>query len=159
MSSASLFQPVDPAILKTTSGLDLLRGMVAGTYPQPPIGDLLGFRLVHVEPGRAEFAGTPDLRHYNPLSTVHGGYAATLLDSCMACAVHSTLAAGQGYTTIEFKVTFVRPMTTETGPVRAIGEVINVGRRLGASQGRLVDANGKVLAHGTTSCMIFPAAG
>ena len=151
------FQPIDPAILTSTAGLDLLRGIVAGNYPQPPIADLLGFRLVHVEAGRAEFAGTPDHRHYNPLGTVHGGYAATLLDSCMACAVHSTLAAGQGYTTIEFKVTLVRPMTTATGEVRAIGEIINVGRRVGASHGRLVDAQGKVLAHGTTSCLIFAA--
>lgn len=143
-------------ILKTISGLELLAGMIAGKYPQPPIGQLLGMRLVEAETGRAVFEATPGQVFYNPLGTIHGGFAATLLDSCMACAVQTMLDVGSGYTTIEFKITFLRPMTDQTGLVRAIGEVINVGRRLGASEGKLVDAQGKILAHATTSCMIFP---
>ena len=143
-------------ILKTVSGLELLQGMIAGKYPGPPIGELLDFRLVSAEKGRAVFEATPGIKHYNPLGTVHGGLAATMLDSCMACAVQTMLDAGMGYTTIEFKVTFLRPMTEQTGLVQAIGKVINVGRRLGASEGKLVDAQGKIYAHATTSCMIFP---
>ena len=143
-------------ILKSISGLELLTGMIAGKYPQPPIAELLGMRLVEAEKGRAVFALTPGSAHYNPLGTVHGGIAATILDSCMACAVQTMLDAGFGYTTIEFKITFVRPVTDQTGLVRGIGEVINVGRRLGVSEGKLVDAQGKVFAHGTTSCMVLP---
>ena len=143
-------------ILKTVSGLDLLAGMIAGKYPQPPIAQLLGMRLVEAEKGRAVFEATPGTAWYNPLGTIHGGFAATILDSCMACAVQTMLDVGYGYTTIEFKITFLRPMTDQTGPVRGVGEVIQVGKRLGASEGTLIDAQGKVLAHATTSCMIFP---
>lgn len=142
--------------LKSISGLEFLQGMISGRFPQPPIAELLNMQLIEAEKGRAVFAATPAASHYNPLGTVHGGFAATILDSCMACAVQTMVEAGFGYTTIEFKITYVRPMTDQTGPVRGIGEVINVGRRLGVSEGRLVDAQGKVLAHGTTSCMIFP---
>ncbi len=143
-------------ILKTISGLELLQGIIAGKYPQPPIGELLGMHLVEAESGRAVFEAQPTLAHYNPLGTVHGGFAATIMDSCMACAVQTMLDVGFGYTTIEFKITLMRPMTESTGPVKGVGEVINVGRRLGVSEGRLVDGQGKVLAHATTSCMIFP---
>lgn len=142
--------------LKDVSGLEFLQGIVSGRFPQPPIGEILGMRLVEVEKGRAVFAAQPTAAFYNPLGTVHGGFAATILDSCMACAVQTMIEPGFGYTTIEFKVTYIRPMTDQTGPVRGIGEVINVGRRLGVSEGKLVDSQGKVLAHGTTSCMIFP---
>jgi uncharacterized protein (TIGR00369 family) len=142
-------------ILKTVSGLELLQGMIAGKYPGPPIAELLDFRLASAEKGRVVFEANPGVKHYNPLGAVHGGFAATMLDSCMACAVQTMLEAGTGYTTIEFKITFVRPITEQTGPVRAIGEVINVGRRLGVSEGKLIDSQGKVLAHATTSCMIF----
>ena len=143
-------------VLKTVTGLELLQGMIAGKYPGPPIAELVGMRLTQAEKGRAVFEAHPGLKHYNPVGTVHGGFAATLLDSCMACAVQTMLDVGMGYTTIEFKITFLRPMTDQTGPVQAIGEVINVGRRLGAAEGKLVDAQGKILAHATTSCMIFP---
>jgi len=142
--------------LKEVSGLAFLQGIVSGRLPQPPIAQVMGVHLVEAEKGRAVFAGQPTVSFYNPLGTVHGGFAATILDSCMACAVQTMIEAGFGYTTIEFKVTYIRPMTDQTGPVRGIGEVINVGRRLGVAEGRLVDAQGKVLAHGTTSCMIFP---
>lgn len=143
-------------VLKSISGLELLQGMIAGRYPPAPISALIGMHLLEVSPGRAVFGLTPSREHYNPLGTVHGGIAATILDSCMACAVQSMLEAGFGYTTIEFKVTCIRPITDQTGPVRGIGEIINVGRRLGVAEGRLVDAQDKVLAHATTSCLVFP---
>jgi uncharacterized protein (TIGR00369 family) len=137
------------------AGLDLLKGMIAGRFPAPPITQLLGFDLVEVEEGRAVFTGTPRFEHYNPLGTVHGGYAATLLDSCMACAVHSTLPQGVGYTTLEFKISLTRAMTADSGSVRAEGKVITAGRRIATSEGRLTDANGRLLAHGTTTCLVF----
>ena len=102
------------------------------------------------------FEGIPGPEHYNPIGTVHGGYTCTLLDSAMSCAVQSMCAAGMAYTTLELKVNLVRPITTETGPVRAEGSVIHVGRRTGTAEGKLLDASGKLLAHGTTTCLIFP---
>ena len=143
-------------ILKQYSGVDLLTGMMQGRLPMAPITRELGMRIVEVEKGRVVFQSTPELRFYNPLGSVHGGFLATMLDSAMACAIHSTLDAGIGYTTIEFKITFLRPVTDQTGPVRAEGKIISVGRRVGASEGSLLDAGGKVLAHATTSCLIFP---
>ncbi len=142
-------------LLRSTSGLAFLRSIAEGQHPQPQIARLLGFQLVEVEAGRVVFAGTPQRQHYNPIGTVHGGYACTLLDSCMACSVQSMLEAGQGYTTLELKVNLVRPITEATGPVQAIGQVIHVGRRTGTAEGKLVDAAGKLLAHGTTTCMIM----
>lgn len=142
--------------LKTMSGREMLERIVAGTYPQPPMAEIMGMHLSSVGDGTATFEGTPALQHYNPLGTVHGGFAATLLDSCMACAVQTQLAVGVGYTTIEFKVTLVRPITVDTGPVLATGTVVNVGRRVGVADGKLTDQAGKILAHGTTSCLIFP---
>ena len=143
-------------ILKTVSGLELLTGIISGKYPQPPIAQVLGMHLVEAEKGRAVFEATPGEAHYHPLGAVHGGFGATILDSCMACSVQSMLDAGFGYTTIEFKITFLRPMTAQTGRIRGVGQVINVGRRLGVAEGRLLDAQGKVIAHATTSCLIFP---
>ncbi len=146
---------VDTNVVRTLSGLDFLNAMIAGKYPAPPIAEVIGMRLVEVKKGRAVFESDPQFRYYNPLGSVHGGYTATLLDSCMACAVQTMLEVGMGLTTIEFKLTFLRPVTEMTGPVRAIGDVISVGRRIGAAEGKLIDAQGKVLAHGTTSCLIF----
>jgi uncharacterized protein (TIGR00369 family) len=141
---------------RAVSGLDLLRGIVEGRYPVAPMADTLGFRLVEVEEGRAVFAGVPGAPHLNPFGVAHGGYAATLLDSCMGCAVHSTLPAGTAYTTVEFKVTLLRAITTDTGAVRAEGRVLHGGRRIAAAEGRLTDAAGRLLAHGTTSCLVMP---
>lgn len=138
------------------SGLELLQGMLAGRYPPPPMAVTLGFRLSEVGPGRAVFEGVPDMRHYNPLGVVHGGWAATVLDSCLGCAVHSIVPKGAGFTTLEIKVHFVRPITTGTGLLRAIGSVIHPGRQVATADGRLIDAQGKVFAHGTTTCLIFP---
>jgi len=140
------------------TGLEFLQAMAAGELPGPPITRTLAFRLVEVERGRAVFEGVPSLEHYNPLGTVHGGYSATLLDSCMGCAVHSTLPKGTGYTTLEFKVNLVRAITKDTGAVRAEGKVLHAGRRAATAEGRLTDAGGRLLAHATTTCMIFDLA-
>jgi uncharacterized protein (TIGR00369 family) len=142
--------------LKTLSGLDFLRGIAQGRYPGPPIGELIGFNAAEVEEGKVVFSGTPRPQHYNPLGTVHGGYAATLLDSCLGCAVHSTLPAGMGYTTLELKVSYLRAMTVDTGIVRAEGRVIGSGRRAAFAEGSLTDSGGRVLAHATTTCLVFP---
>lgn len=140
---------------RTMSGLELLRGWCEGRFPSPPIGRFMNGDLVEVDQGRVVFRGTPGEEHYNPLGIVHGGYAATMLDSCMGCAVHSTLPAGQGYTTVEVKMNYVRPLTDRTGLVRAEGKVIHVGSRIATAEGRLTDGAGKLLAHGTTTCLIF----
>jgi len=137
------------------SGLELLKEMIAGRLPGPPILETLDFTLTEVEHGRAVFEGVPAFRHYNPLGTVHGGYAATLLDSCMGCAVHSTLPKGVSYTTLEFKVSLIRPITSDTGLVRAEGRTLNAGRRAATAEGRLTDTKGKLLAHASTTCLIF----
>src|SRR5215470_18992394 len=142
-------------MLGSESGLEFLRGVIDGRHPVPPIADLIGFSLTEVEFGRAVFTGTPEFKHYNPLGTVHGGYAATLLDSCMGCAIHSTLPVGVGYTTLEFKVTLIRAITDETGVVTAEGRILNSGRRAASAEGRLTDAKGRLLAHGTTTCLVF----
>jgi uncharacterized protein (TIGR00369 family) len=139
----------------TMSGLELLQGMIAGRFPGPPIMQLIGFRLAEVESGRAVFESVPEFKHYNPLGSVHGGYSATLLDSCMGCAVHSTLPKGIGYTTLEFKVSLIRALTVDTGRVRAEGKTISSGRRVATAEGRLIDARGRLLAHATTTCLVF----
>ena len=146
--------PVEQA--RTMDGLTLFRGLLEGRFPWAPIGRTLGFRMTEVEFGRVVLEYTPVFEHYNPIGSVHGGVAATLLDSVMGCCIHTTLKAGVGYTTVEIKVNYVRAMTDRTGPVKAEGKVINVGSRIGTSEGRLYDANGKLLAHGTTTCLIFP---
>lgn len=141
---------------RTLDGMTLFTEMAAGRLPAPPICRALGMTLSEVMLGRVVFGYTPVFDHYNPLGCVHGGIAATLLDSVMGCCVHTTLKAGTGYTTVEIKVNYVRAMTDKTGPVRAEGKVINVGSRIATSEGRLVDSSGKLIAHGTTTCLLFP---
>ncbi len=141
---------------KQLSGLEFMRGIMQGRFPPPPIAAALKFELVEVEEGRALFEGVPEFAFYNPIGVVHGGYAATLLDSCMGCAVHSSLPAGQAYTTLEIKVNFVRAITDKTGRVRAEGRVIHPGNRAATAEGHIYDAQGKLLAHGTTTCLVFP---
>jgi uncharacterized protein (TIGR00369 family) len=148
---------VTPDILKSYDGLGFLQAIIDGTLPQPPIGETLGFHLVEAEPGRAVFAGTPEFRHYNPIGTVHGGFAATLLDSALACAIATTMKKGDVWTTLELKLNYVRAMTTETGVVRAEGRVIHRGRSVATSVGDIKDAAGRLYAHATTTCMIFAA--
>jgi len=137
------------------TGLEFLRKIVAGELPRPPISALLNFCVAEVGEGRAVFTAEPAEYHYNPIGVVHGGLAATLLDSAMGCAVHTTLPAGAGYTTLEIKVNYVRPLTAGTGGVRCEARVIHVGGRTATAEGRIVDADGKLYAHGTTTCMVF----
>jgi uncharacterized protein (TIGR00369 family) len=120
---------------------------------------LLGFHLVEIEEGRAVFEGLPEFRLYNPIGTVHGGFAATLLDSALGCAIFSTLAKGDAWTTLELKLNYVRPMNKDTGPVRAEGRIVHRGRTVATSEGDVKDASGKLYAHATTTCMIFPGKG
>jgi uncharacterized protein (TIGR00369 family) len=141
-------------------GLEYLRMIAAGELPPPPIAALLGFDIVEVENGRAVFAVTPQEFHYNPIGVVHGGLAATLLDSAMGCAVHTTLPAGTGYTTLEVKVNFARAITRETGRVLCEASLIHRGRTVATAEGRVTaEQTGKLLAHGTTTCLLFSANG
>ncbi|WDZ98091.1 PaaI family thioesterase [Herbaspirillum sp. WKF16] len=144
------------ADLKAGTGMEFLQKIWDGLLPSVPIGETLDFIPVEGEPGRVVFQGTPHKRHYNPLGTVHGGYFCTLLDSAVACAVHSMLPQGVGYTTLELKVNLVRALTDKSGPVRAEGRVIQVGKQVGIAEGRIVDADGKLYAHATTTCLVFP---
>jgi uncharacterized protein (TIGR00369 family) len=140
------------------SGLDALRAIMAGELPPPPIALLMGMQPVDVSEGRAVFAAEPGERHYNPIGLVHGGLAATLLDSTMGCAVQTTLPAGVGYTTLELKVNFTRPITRDTGRVLCRAEIVHRGGRVATAEGRVVaEATGKLLAHGTTTCLILAA--
>lgn len=137
------------------SGFEFLQKIVSGELPPPPLAALLNFALVELDQGRATFAVEPAEYHYNPIGVVHGGLAATLLDSAMGCAVHSTLPAGAGYTTLEIKVNFIRAMTAETGRVRCEAKVVHVGARTATAEGRVIDEAGKLYAHGTTTCLIL----
>ena len=139
------------------SGLEIMQGMLDGEIPFPHISETLDFSLVEVGPGKAVFQGTPQLKHYNPLGTVHGGWYATLLDSALGCAVHTMLSAGQGYTTAELSVNIVRAASDKTGPLRAIGTVIHCGRQLATAEARIVGPDGKLYAHATTTCLVFAA--
>ncbi len=137
------------------TGLEFLKKVVSGELPRPPISALMNFGLAELEEGRAVFTVEPAEYHYNPIGVVHGGLAATLLDSAMGCAVHSTLPAGAGYTTLEIKVNFVRALTAGTGEVRCEARVIHVGGRTATAEGKVLDAAGKLYAHATTTCIIF----
>ena len=145
-----------PTDLASLTGLQQIRMLIDGHAPPPAIANTLGFTLVEASEGRAVFEGTPTTAHYNPLGTVHGGYAATLLDSALGCAVHTALPAGVTYTTLEIKVNYVRAMTASTGVVRAEGTVIHVGKRIATAEARLVDKAGKLYAHATTTCIVMP---
>ncbi len=142
--------------VRRMSGLEMLRGIADGSLPLPSMGLALDFGPTLVERGKVVFEGEPDTRFLNPLGTVHGGYAATLLDSAMGCVIHSMLEPGQGYTTIEIKVNYVRAVSREGGRVRAEGSLLSIGSRIGTADGKLTDASGRLLAHGTTTCLIFP---
>lgn len=144
-----------PEAARTQSGLELMRSIISGNGPQAPIGKAANFLLHEVGEGHAVFVGTPTGDFYNPIGSVHGGWIATLLDSCMSCAVHTLVKAGHAYTTLELKVNFVRPVLDTTGQMRAEGRVIHAGSRTATAEGRLLDAGGKLYAHGTVTCMIF----
>ena len=153
---AATFGVVSRETLLSYDGLAFLQAMISGQVPQPPITETLGFRLAEAEHGRAVFVGEPQARHYNPIGTVHGGFAMTLLDSALGCAIFSTLAKGEKWTTLEVKVNLVRPILKDTGLLHAEGRVIHRGRTVATSEGELKDKAGKLYAHATTTCMIFP---
>jgi uncharacterized protein (TIGR00369 family) len=136
------------------TGLQTMLAIKTGDLPPPPIAELIGFDLVEVDEGRAVFALDPAERHYNPLGTVHGGIAATLLDSAMGCAVHTTVPEDVTYTTLELKVNYVRSITAATGRIVATGTVLHRGRTVATAEGRLEDADGRLLAHATCTCLI-----
>jgi uncharacterized protein (TIGR00369 family) len=142
-------------VMASMTGLEFVRAIFEGKLPAPPI-------MENVEPfdctadhGVVTFYSVPGLRHYKPIGSVHGGYAAILLDSAMGLAVHSTLPAGTGYTTLEFKISFIKGMTKDTGPVKSEGRTLSVGRRAATAEARITDSRGRLLAHATTTCLIF----
>ena len=136
------------------SGLEILQMAIAGKLPPPPMAFLMDIRLIEVSRGKAVFRGNPQEFHYNTLGTVHGGYGATMLDSAMGCAVHTMMDPGDTYTTLEFKINFLRAMTLETGEVRGTGIIVHAGRTTAIAEGRIEDAAGKLYAFATTTCQI-----
>ena len=140
---------------KEISGLEFVQGLADGTLPLNTIAKTLGYDVTEAESGRVVVTAQPSDLHLNPAGTVHGGLTATLLDSCMGLAVQSTLEKGVGQTTLEFKISLLRPVTPETGEIRAEGIVLSRGRRVGTAEGRVTDGQGRLLAHGTTTCLIF----
>jgi len=149
----------DPAALAAAaqrmSGLEFLGAVRDGVLARAPIQELIGFQLEEVDPGRVVFSAVPAEQHYNPIGVVHGGVAATLLDSAMGAAVHSTLALGEGYTTLETKFNLVRPITAATGRIVCEGKVLHRGARVSTAEARLTRADGALLAHGTSTCLVM----
>jgi uncharacterized protein (TIGR00369 family) len=142
-------------VMASMAGIDFVRAIFDGKLPAPPIMQTIEPFDSTAEPGVVVMHSIPGFRHYNPIGSVHGGYAATLLDSAMGLAVHSALPAGTGYTTLEFKVSFIKGMTEDTGVVRTEGRTLNVGHRAATAEARITDAKGRLLAHATTTCLVF----
>jgi len=149
------FGVIDDHRQRAMSGLEYVQGLVDGTLPLNTMAQTLGYDIVEVSNGRVVVAAEPHAGHLNPAGTVHGGLAATLLDTCMGLAIRSMLDKGFAQTTLEFKISLLRPITPQTGLVKAEGRVITCGRRIGTAEGKLTDKDGRVLAHGTTTCLIF----
>src|SRR6202162_4082893 len=147
-----------PEIMASMAGIDFVRATFDGRLPTPPIMQTIQPFDSMPEPGVVAFHSIPAFRHYNPIGSVHGGYAATLLDSAMGLAVHTMLPAGSGYTTLEFKISFIKGMTRDTGVVRSEGRTLNVGRRAATAEARITDAKDRLLAHATTTCLVFEIA-
>jgi uncharacterized protein (TIGR00369 family) len=154
--TAKTYGTVSPEQQKTMSGLEFVKGLASGVLPLNTIAQTLGYDVVEAESGRLAITLNPTGAHVNPWGTVHGGLTATLLDSCMGLAVQSMLEKGISSTTLEFKISLVRPITLETGEIRAEGKVLNCGRRVGTAEGHVTDSKGCLLAHGTTTCLVFP---
>ena len=150
-------EPISRAELLRLPGIAVFEAMFEGRLPGAPIAKTLDFLPVKIEPGLAVFQGEPQQRHYNPLGSVHGGWFATLLDSALGCAVHSKLPAGKSYTTLELKINLVRALTTSVPRVRAEGRVIHLGGQTATAEARLEGPDGRLYAHGTTTCLIFEA--
>ncbi|MGE7955425.1 PaaI family thioesterase [Pseudomonas sp. NPDC089530] len=147
------------AEVSALSPTEFFDGIGNGELPSPPIGTLMDFIPIEWSAGHFVFQGTPDSRHYNPLGSVHGGYAATLLDSCMGCAIHTRLQKGQGYTTLDLRISYVRALTGASGPIRAEGKIVHLGRSTALAEGRIYDVDGRLYATGTTTCMILEPRG
>ncbi|GAA4681304.1 PaaI family thioesterase [Frondihabitans cladoniiphilus] len=147
---------VGAELAKSMSGLAFLEALVEGRIPPPPILALMNLRAVSAEFGRVEFACTPDESHYNPIGTVHGGFVCTVLDSVLGCATQTTLPEGQGYTSLEIKVSYLRPVLADTGELRAIGVVTKPGRRAAFAEGRVEDSEGRLVATATGTLLVFP---
>jgi uncharacterized protein (TIGR00369 family) len=147
----------DVAKMMSMSGLDYLRGILSGEFPAAPIAATLGFAPTEFEHGRAVFEGTPDRYTYNPLGSVHGGWAATILDSAMGCAVHTTLPAGKGYTTVDLDIKLVRAITSRVGKLRCEAKIVHSGGSIATAEGRVIDEAGTLYAHGTTTCAVLTA--
>ncbi|HEX8639882.1 MAG TPA: PaaI family thioesterase [Allosphingosinicella sp.] len=145
-----------PGRISGLSGLEFLRAMIAGRLPAPPMAETMGFRLVEAEPGRAVFEGEASARLLNPLGSVHGGWALALIDSATGCSLHADLDAGTGYTTVETKANFTRPIAADIGTVRCEGRVLSRGRQIATAEAHLRSADGKLLAHGTSTLIILP---
>ena len=154
-TTSKTYGTVSPEARAGMTGLEFVQGLADGTLPLNTIAETLGYDVVEAANGRVVVAIVPTDRHLNPSGTVHGGLAATLLDSCMGLAIQTTLARGFAQTTVEFKISLLRPITPQTGLIRAEGLVLNAGRRVGTAEGRITDGNGRLLAHGTTTCLIF----
>ncbi len=150
------FAPVPLAEAAKLSGLETLQKILSGEFPAAPIARTLNFVMSSAEEGRVEFRGVPTAEHLNPMGAVHGGWTATILDSALGCVVMSMLKPGEGYTTAEFKVNIVRPLTAGMGEVVCEARILHRGRTLATAEGYLRDSNGKLLAHGTETCAIFP---
>jgi len=148
---------VGPERQKAMTGLEFVEGLASGVLPLNTFAQTLGYDVVEAESGRVAITLDPTGAHLNPWGTVHGGLTATLLDSSMGLAIQSMLEQGLGSTTLEFKISLVRPITLATGRIRAEGRALNCGRRVGTAEGRVTDAKGRLLAHGTTTCLIFPS--
>src|SRR6202140_2413233 len=145
-------------VMASMAGVDFVRAIFDGKLPTPPIMQTIEPFDCTAEPGVVVIHSIPAFRHYNPIGSVHGGYAATLLDSVMGLAVHTMLPAGSGYTTLEFKISFIRGMTSDSGVVRSEGRTLNVGRRTATAEARITDAKGRLLAHATTTSLVFEIA-
>jgi uncharacterized protein (TIGR00369 family) len=152
---AKTYGTVSPEQQNAMSGLEFVKGLASGELPLNTLAQTLGYDVVEAESGRVAITLQPTGAHLNPSGTVHGGVTAALLDSCMGLAIRSMLEKGFGSTTLEFKISLVRPITPEIGQIRAEGKVLNCGRRVGTAEGRVTDAQGRLLAHGTTTCLIF----
>jgi uncharacterized protein (TIGR00369 family) len=156
MATERSYGVASPEEVGGRAGIDMLRAMIAGELPSPPMARTLGFDLIAVEPGFALFAAEPTDALLNPLGGVHGGWALALIDSATGCAVHTELPAGTGYTTVETKANFTRAIRAGAGPVRCEGRVVTRGRTLATAEARLMDGEGRVLAHGTSTLLILP---
>jgi len=148
---------VSAEMQKQLGGLEFVQGLVNGTLPLNTMAETLGYDITEAVKGRVVVTAKPTDKHLNPSGTVHGGFAATLLDTCMGLAIRSNLTKGMNSTTLEFKICLVRPVTPETGTIKAEGIVLSCGRRVGMAEGRITDQQGRLLAHGTTTCLIFEA--